>query len=194
MKYFMLLCSAFFFLSLTSLPAEKNFHEYGIVIHGGAGTILKKNMTPEKEKEYRKKLSDVLRLGHGMLQEGKEALTVVEQCIWLLEDSPLFNAGRGAVFTNAGTNELDASIMDGKTLDAGAVAGVTTVKHPISAARAVMEKSPHVMLSGKGAEQFAGDQGLEIVDPEYFRVERRVKQLERAKEKEAKKRRYRVPE
>ncbi len=186
MKYLILLIGSFLFLSSSPLPVEEAYPEYGIVIHGGAGTILKKNMTSDQEKRYRDKLNEVLRVGHGMLQEGKEAMTVVEECIWIMEDSPLFNAGRGAVFTNAGTNELDASIMDGKTMDAGAVAGITTVKHPISAARAVMERSPHVMLSGKGAEQFAEEQGLEIVDPEYFKVQRRADQLMRAKEREVK--------
>lgn len=184
MKYVILLFSAFLLLGITSHTVKKSHPKFGIVIHGGAGTILKKNMTPEKEKQYRDKLNEVLRHGHQLLAKGEEALRVVEECIWLMEDSPLFNAGRGAVFTNAGTNELDASIMDGSSLDAGAVAGVTTVKHPISAARAVMDKSPHVMLSGAGAEQFASDQGLEIVDPEYFKVERRAKQLERAKQRE----------
>ncbi|MCL4103770.1 UNVERIFIED_CONTAM: hypothetical protein GTU68_029087 [Idotea baltica] len=129
-------------------------------------------------------LTNVLETGYELLDDGADAVTVVEQCIWIMEDSPLFNAGKGAVFTNAGTNELDASIMRGQDLQAGAVAGIKTVKHPISAARLVMEKSPHVMLSGQGAETYAKDQGLEIVDPAYFKVERRSKQLERAKEKE----------
>ena len=187
MKYLLLVFSAFLLLSVSSFPLKKSTPKFGIVIHGGAGTILKKNMTPERETEIRSKLAEVLEKGHTMLSDGADALTVVEECIWLLEDSPLFNAGRGAVFTNAGTNELDASIMDGRTLNAGAVAGVKTLKHPISAARAVMEKSSHVMLSGEGAEQFAKDQGLEIVDPSYFKVERRLKQLERAKKREEQK-------
>jgi len=187
MKQFALLLAAILFLtSVQPLEDKKKSHEFGIVIHGGAGTILKKNMTPEKDKAYRVKLNQVLETGYEMLDEGADAVSVVEACIWIMEDSPLFNAGKGAVFTNAGTNELDASIMRGQDLQAGAVAGIKTVKHPISAARLVMEKSPHVMLSGKGAETYAKEQGLEIVDPAYFKVERRAKQLERAKKKDEK--------
>ncbi|MEM6272081.1 MAG: isoaspartyl peptidase/L-asparaginase [Bacteroidota bacterium] len=159
--------------------------EFALVIHGGAGTIKRKNLTPEREQAYRDKLQEVLLHGKKRLKKGASAVDVVESCIHLLEDSPLFNAGRGAVFTHDGKNELDASIMDGATLDAGAVAGVTTVRHPISAARAVMEQSPHVMMSGPGAETFARDQGLEMVDPEYFATERRKQQLQRAKQREA---------
>lgn len=185
MKQLALLLSALLLLtSLQPLGEKKKPHEFGIVIHGGAGTILKKNMSPEKDQAYRAMLTKVLETGYELLDDGADAVSVVEQCIWLMEDSPLFNAGKGAVFTNAGTNELDASIMRGQDLQAGAVAGIKTVKHPISAARLVMEKSPHVMLSGHGAEVYAEEQGLEIVDPEYFQVERRAKQLEKAKKKE----------
>lgn len=147
---------------------------------------MKKNMTEEREAKYREKLGEVLKKGHQMLADGEKALDVVEQCIWLLEDSPLFNAGRGAVFTHEGRNELDASIMDGTTQMAGAVAGVTTVKHPISAARAVMEQSPHVMLAREGAEEFAELNGLEMVDPAYFATDRRKKSLKRAIDRESK--------
>lgn len=150
-----------------------------MVIHGGAGTILKKNMTPETEKAYRQALEDSLRRGFDVLKKGGSSVSAVEAAIKVMEDSPLFNAGKGAVFTHDGRNEMDASIMDGKGKAAGAVAGVTIVKNPISAARAVMEKSPHVMMMGRGADLFATQQGLEIVDPSYFWTERRWKDLQR---------------
>ena len=158
--------------------------EFSIIIHGGAGTILKKNMTPEKEVAYKAKLEEAIRVGYEILKNGGSSLNAVQKTINVMEDSPLFNSGKGAVFTNAGTNEHDASIMDGKTLNAGASAGTTTVRNPINLARKVMENSPHVMLSGKGAEQFAKEQGLEIVDPKYFYTERRYKALQRILEKE----------
>lgn len=161
--------------------------EFAIIIHGGAGTILKKNMTPEKEAAYKAKLEEAIRVGYNILKDGGSSLDAVEKTINVLEDSPLFNAGKGAVFTNAETNELDASIMDGKTLNAGASAGTTTVRNPINLARAVMEKSKHVMLSGKGAEIFAKEQGLTLVDPSYFHTENRLESLKRVKEREAEK-------
>ncbi len=151
-----------------------------IVIHGGAGTITRENMSLEMEKAYLNTLRESLDQGYGILEEGGTSLRAVVEAIKILEDSPLFNAGKGAVFTHEGKNELDASIMDGKTLVAGAVAGVTTIKNPIAAALAVMTESPHVMLSGKGAEQFAVEKGLEIVDPSYFYTERRYKSLQEA--------------
>ena len=151
------------------------------VVHGGAGTIRKPDMTPELETRYRDKLTEGLLAGFRILREGGSGLDAVEATIRIFEDSPLFNAGRGAVFTADGENELDASIMDGATLEAGAVAAVTTVRHPISAARAVMERSPHVMLAGRGAEVFADSVGLEIVEPSFFYTERRWKQLEKAR-------------
>ena len=149
-----------------------------LVIHGGAGTITRKSMTPEREAEYRAKLEEALRTGHAILAKGGSSLDAVEATIRVMEDSPLFNAGKGAVFTHEGRNELDASIMNGKTKAAGAVAGVTIIKNPISAARAVMEKSKHVMMVGRGAELFATKMGLEIVDPSYFWTERRWKSLQ----------------
>ncbi|MBQ4819002.1 isoaspartyl peptidase/L-asparaginase [Aquimarina sp. MMG016] len=168
----------------TSSEKVKNPSEsFGIVIHGGAGTILKENMTPEKETAYKKKLEEAIKIGHTILKNGGTSLEAVEKTINVLEDSPLFNAGKGAVFTNAGTNELDASIMDGSNLNAGAVAGVKTVKNPINLAKEVMVNSPHVMLSGAGAEQFATERGLEIVDPKYFYTENRMKALEKVKKK-----------
>lgn len=153
--------------------------KYVLVIHGGAGTILKKSMTPDKEEAYRSALSQSLKAGYDVLKAGGKSMDAVVAAIHVMEDSPLFNAGKGAVFTNEGTNELDASIMDGKTRAAGAVAGVAMVKHPISAAKAVMEKSGHVMLSGKGADAFARSVGLEIVDPSYFWTKARWDALQR---------------
>jgi beta-aspartyl-peptidase (threonine type) len=147
-------------------------------IHGGAG-VPKKEMNPNLEKHLRAGLEQALRAGFAALQKpGATSLDGVETAIRVLEDDPWFNAGRGAVFTHDGRNELDASIMEGRTKKAGAVAGVTTIKNPITAARAVMEKTKHVMLISKGAEVFAKDAGLEIVDPAYFRTEQRWKQLQ----------------
>lgn len=140
--------------------------KYFVVIHGGAGNITKTNL-PDSNL-YKEKLEEALKKATDTLSKGGSSLDAVEVAIRVLEDSPLFNAGKGAVFNDEGKNELDASIMDGKTLKAGAVAGVTTIRNPITAARTVMEKSKHVMLTGKGAEKFATDQGLEIVDPSYF--------------------------
>lgn len=159
--------------------------KFVLVIHGGAGTILKSQMTPEKEKAYQEALSKALETGYAILKEGGSAMDAVEAAVRTMEDNPLFNAGKGAVFTNEGKNELDAAIMDGKTLAAGSVAGVTTIRNPITAARAVMEKSPHVMMTGKGAERFAQLQGIEIVDPSYFYTEERWKGLQRAKSEDS---------
>ena len=167
--------------------AEKAEQPYGLVIHGGAGTITRENMSPEKEAEYISKLTAALKTGYAILENGGSGLDAVEATIKVMEDSPLFNAGKGAVFTGAGTNELDASIMDGATLQGGAVAGVKTVKNPISAARKVMEKTGHVLLAGEGADAFAKEQGLDIVDNSYFHTEHRFKSLIKAKEKEMEK-------
>ncbi|MBD0823208.1 isoaspartyl peptidase/L-asparaginase family protein [Aestuariibaculum marinum] len=164
-----------------SLPEAPTF---SIVIHGGAGTILKKNMSPEKEAHYKAKLEEAIKVGYHILKDGGSSLDAVQKTINVLEDSPLFNAGKGAVFTNAGTNEHDASIMDGKTLNAGASAGTKTIKNPINLARAIMEHSPHVMLSGNGAEQFATEQGLHIVDSTYFYTENRFNSLQKVKASE----------
>ena len=166
-----------------NMESETN-QKFAIVIHGGAGTILKKNMTPEMELEYKRVLELAINTGYAILKNGGSSLDAVEKTINILEDSPLFNAGKGAVFTNQGKNELDASIMDGKTLKAGAIAGVTTVKNPINLARAVMEKSEHVMLSREGAEFFARQHNIEIVNPAYFYVESRYQSLLRAQEKD----------
>ncbi len=150
-------------------------------IHGGAGTILKSEMSAEREREYRAKLTEALTTGYDILKKGGAGLDAVEAAIRLMEDSPLFNAGKGAVFTNAGTNELDASIMDGRTLKAGAVASLKRIKNPISLARLVMEKSKHVMMAGEGAETFAKGQGIEFVPQSYFYTEARWKSLQREK-------------
>jgi beta-aspartyl-peptidase (threonine type) len=156
-----------------------------LVIHGGAGVMPRAKMTAEREKLYRADLEKALRQGYQALErDGGTSVDAVEAAIKVLEDAPLFNAGKGAVFTHDGRNELDASIMDGKGLRAGAVAAVTCIKNPISAARAVMEKSEHVMLVGRGAELFATQQHLEIVDPGYFWTRERWLDLERALEKE----------
>jgi beta-aspartyl-peptidase (threonine type) len=152
---------------------------FAIAIHGGAGTITKNNMTPEKELAYRSKLEEALNIGYSILEKGGSSLNAVEATVRIMENSELFNAGKGAVFTNAGTNELDASIMDGSNLKAGAVAGVKMVKNPISAARKVMEETWHVMLSGDGADLFAKNQNLEIVDPSYFYTQQRWDSLKK---------------
>ena len=155
-----------------------------LVIHGGAGTILRQNMTPEKETAYREKLTEALQAGYNALKSGKSSVEAVQAAINIMEDSPLFNAGKGAVYTNAETQEMDASIMRGSDKQAGAVAGVSTIKNPINAAIAVMEKSEHVMLSGEGAEEFAKAQGVEIVDTSYFKSDVRLKQLKRVQDHE----------
>lgn len=181
MRKLLLLFSLFFLEKAWSQSVQTGKHKYVLVIHGGAGTILKSQMTPEKEAAYQKSLNDALAKGAAILNNGGSALDAVEASVKTLEDNPLFNAGKGAVFTNDGKNELDAAIMNGKTLEAGSVAGVKTIKNPIGAARAVMEKSPHVMMTGEGAERFAQQQGIEIVDPSYFFTEDRWKGLQKAK-------------
>ena len=160
--------------------------KYVVVIHGGAGTILKKDMSPELEEQYRAKLKEALTQSYQKIKEGKSSLEAVEAAVVVMEDSPLFNAGKGAVFTSDGRNELDASIMYGKDKSAGAVAGLTVVKNPIKAAIAVMQKSEHVMMIGKGAEQFAKKEGLEIVNPKYFWTQHRWDALQKVKKAELK--------
>ncbi|WP_025145785.1 isoaspartyl peptidase/L-asparaginase family protein [Pedobacter jeongneungensis] len=171
---------ALFLLSVIALKVTAQQKKYVMVIHGGAGTILKKNMTPEKEAAYIAVLTQALQAGYAEIKAGKTSMDAVEATIHVMENDPHFNAGKGAVFTHDGKNELDAAIMDGKTLMAGSVAGVTTIKNPISAARAVMEKSEHVMMVGAGAEQFAKEAGLEIVDPKYFWTQERWDGLQKA--------------
>lgn len=155
-----------------------------IAIHGGAGTILKSNLTPDLEKEYKEKLVEALIVGYSILKNKGSSLDAVESTIKILEDSPLFNAGKGAVFTHEGTNELDASIMDGKSLKAGSVAALQHIKNPIALARMVMERSSHVMMVGEGAESFGKQHGIEVVAPGYFYTKKRWKQLQQAIEKE----------
>jgi beta-aspartyl-peptidase (threonine type) len=158
----------------------------GFIIHGGAGVIKKGTLTPEKEAAYKQKLEEAVTAGYKALQDGKSSLDAVEIAIRILEDSPLFNAGKGAVFTADGKNELDSSIMDGKTLAAGAVAGLRHVKNPITLARAVMEKSPHVMMVGDGAEKFAKEQNIELVREKYFWTQERWDSLQKILQEEKK--------
>lgn len=172
--------AVFFALAMVGACAttEPPAPRWSIVVHGGAGVIERATLTPEVEAQYRAALEGAVREGGRILHGGGSSLDAVETVIRRLEDDPLFNAGRGAVFTAEGRNELDASIMDGRTRAAGAVAGVTRTRYPISLARRVMENSPHVMLVGEGAEAFARTQGLEEVDPAFFFTERRWRQLE----------------
>lgn len=159
---------------------SQTIHKFGIVIHGGAGTILKTNMTAEKETLYTAKLNEALKTGYNILNSGGTAIDAVNAAINIMEDSPLFNAGKGAVLTEKGVAELDASIMDGKTLMAGAVAGVKHVKNPINLARLVMEKSPHVMMIGDGAEEFGKENNIIMVDTSYFITKERWEQYKKA--------------
>ena len=166
-------------LILMSCQAILSQQEYAIVIHGGAGNVNPEYYPGERQKQYTDVLEQALDKGIAILANRGTSLDAVEQVINILEDSPMFNAGKGAVFTSEGKNELDASIMEGKTLNCGAVAAVGDIKNPISAARKVMEESEHVMLIGHGASLFAAEQGLEIVDSSYFYTERRWRSLER---------------
>lgn len=175
---FLLPALAALFLSACASAPEPPAPHWSIVVHGGAGVIERANLTPEVEAQYRAAMQRALTTGGGILESGGTSLDAIEAVIHEMEDDPIFNAGRGAVFTAEGRNELDASIMDGRTRAAGAIAGVTTIRHPISAARAVMERSRHVMLIGEGAQAFARSQNLEEVDPSYFFTERRWQQLE----------------
>lgn len=155
-------------------------YEYALVLHGGAGNMNFESVPESYQEMFRHALDSALQLGLDVLKAGGNSIDAVEVVIRCLEDNPLFNAGKGAVFTSEGKNELDASIMSGKDLNAGAVAGVTNIKNPISAARAVMEKSEHVMLAGQGASVFAEQLGLEMVDPSYFYTERRFESYQKA--------------
>ena len=154
-----------------------------LVIHGGAGTISPEQITPEIERDLRAGLQRALDAGHGILNNGGSSLDAVVAAVRVLEDDPLFNAGRGAVFTSAGTHEMDAAVMDGGTLKAGAVGGTRSVKNPILLARAIMETSPHVMLAGQGAEDFARKLGLEVVEQKYFYTEQRWHAWERVRKR-----------
>jgi len=163
-----------------SLAGAADTQPIAIVIHGGAGVINRAEMTPERERQYKIGLEAARDAGYAVLERGGSALDAVTAAVHTMEDDPLFNAGKGAVLNHLGIAELDSSIMDGKTLRAGAVAGVQHVKNPVELARAVMEKSPHVMIAGTGAEEFAMEQGLTMVPNSYFRTEPRVRALEKA--------------
>jgi beta-aspartyl-peptidase (threonine type) len=152
---------------------------FGIVIHGGAGTLPRAEMSGEAERKYRAALSEAIDQGYAVMQDGGTSLDAVTRAVMLLEDNPLFNAGHGSVFTLDGRNEMDASIMEGRTLQAGAVCGLTRIRNPVELARAVMERSEHVMLAGAGAEEFAASQGISFVPQSYFHTPERWRQLER---------------
>src|SRR5213596_2863286 len=155
--------------------------KFGLLIHGGAGTIERTNMTPEREHEFRAGLEGALTTGYEILKRGGSSLDATEAAVRTLEDDPHFNAGKGSVFTSAGTNEMDAAIMDGKTLAAGAVASLKHIKNPINLARLVMEKSGHVMMDSDGAELFAKENGIELVDQKYFFTQERWDALQKIK-------------
>jgi beta-aspartyl-peptidase (threonine type) len=191
MKNLLTLAIFFMISSCNSVDEKKskeslssNTEKFGIVIHGGAGTILKENMTDSLELAYKEVLEKAIKTGYDILKNGGTSLEAISKTINIMEDSPLFNAGKGAVFAHDETNQLDASVMIGKTMEAGAIAGVTRIKNPIDLAIKVMTNSPHVMLSGKGAEDFAVEQGFELVDPSYFYTENRYKSLQKVKEEE----------
>ena len=173
------LCFALAFAGVSQAQSSDE-PRWAIVVHGGAGVIERGDMDAETEAAYRAALEEAVRAGGAILDAGGDALDAVETVVRVLEDDPKFNAGRGAVFTSEGTVELDASIMRGSDLQAGAVAGVANVRHPITLARRVMEQSPHVMLQSAGAQAFASQQGLEMVDPTFFFTERRWRAMERA--------------
>lgn len=167
----------------SSATSQADAPKFAIAIHGGAGTIEKSSMTPEKRRAYEAKLEAAIDAGYAVLENGGASLDAVVAAINVMENSPLFNAGKGSVYTYDGTHELDASIMDGRNRQAGAVAGVKHIANPINLARMVMEDSPFVMLAGAGAEEFARSRGVPMVDNKIFDSEQRREQLERAKEK-----------
>ncbi len=169
---------------LMALPrAAAQQPDWVLVIHGGAGNVTPGRITPEKQVIYEAKLKDALAAGQQVLAGGGTAMDAVIAAVQIMEDSPLFNSGKGAVFNADGKNELDASVMDGRTGKAGAVAGVTIIRSPVEAARRVMDSSQHVMLSGRGAEAFAREQGLELVDPSYFYTDESWQEYMKVKER-----------
>ena len=192
--YLMLLnCMIFFLLSGVSIYAQEeqatsvlregeSTQKWVLVIHGGAGGLSKEKMASDIEKEYKNKLDEALKQGSEILASGGSSLDAVERVVRFMEDCPLFNAGKGAVLNENGMAELDAAIMDGRTGMAGAVAGVTSIKNPITAARRIMEKTSHVMLVGEGADKYAKEQGLEIVEPGYFITPERMEAWKKYKE------------
>ncbi|MEI7422976.1 MAG: isoaspartyl peptidase/L-asparaginase [Prolixibacteraceae bacterium] len=171
-------------LVVSSMLCAREIPKYALVIHGGAGVMSEKLMTPEIQKQYHQALNRALQVGDSVLKAGGTCMDAVEKTIMVMEDSPLFNAGKGAVLNHEGIAELDASVMDGKTLSAGAVAGVKDIKNPIRLARTVMEKSEHVLLTGSGASQFAVQQGFKLVPNSYFIIEKRQKELQELLNKE----------
>lgn len=181
MKYKQISISILFIILTLISFGQQN---YVLVIHGGAGVMQKSAMSDQRQAEYEAKLEEALQVGENLLKNGATSTDAVVEVIKILESSPLFNAGKGAVFTSSGENELDASIMEGKNLNAGAIAGVKDIKNPITAARAVMENSDHVLLSGKGASEFAREQKLEIVKNKYFFTPSRYESLKRLQKQE----------
>jgi len=186
---FRILFTLFLILLIAMVIPQESVHSSAnsgvvLVIHGGAGTIERASMTAERDAEYRAALAEALVAGYRVLSSGGTALDAVEAAVCVMEDSPLFNAGKGAVFTSEGRNELDASIMDGSNRKAGAVAAITGVRNPVKAARMVMERTSHVMLVGAGATQFAKDQGLVFEDSAYFFTQRRWDELQKTQEEE----------
>ncbi|HEX6929682.1 MAG TPA: isoaspartyl peptidase/L-asparaginase [Gammaproteobacteria bacterium] len=171
-------------LMMGGAPASQPDAPVAIAVHGGAGTITREDLSAEREAAIRAVLEEALQAGHGVLEDGGSSLDAVTAAITVMEDSPLFNAGKGAVFNCAGKNELDAAIMDGATWRAGAVAGLTHTKNPILLARLILEKSPHVLLVGKGAETYGRQHGIEMVEPEYFQTGFRREQLRSLQERE----------
>jgi beta-aspartyl-peptidase (threonine type) len=176
--------SSFVIFLISSVLWAQPAKQYAMVIHGGAGVIERKSMSSEEQNEYIAVLDKVLQVGDSVLAHGGTCMDAVEKTIMIMEDSPLFNAGKGAVFTHDGIVELDASVMEGKSMKAGAIAAVRDIKNPVSVARAVLEKSEHVLLNGSGASQFAKDQGFKPVDNSYFYTEKRFKSLQELLKKE----------
>ena len=189
MRYVIFLVLITFFSCRTAQKdntISKEKVNWAIAVHGGAGNITPSNISEDDQARYKKELKAALQIGKKVLSSGGSSLDAVEGVIRYLEDCPLFNAGKGAVFTHDGRNELDAAIMDGRDLNAGTIAGVGDIKNPVSVARMVMEQSPHVMMVGKGASKFAKEHGAEIVDSSYFFTEKRWKSLQKALEKSGK--------
>lgn len=183
-RLFFLFTSLLLIITQPIFSQNESTNNYGIIIHAGAGSIVPGRYTAEQEEMFREKLTEAINAGYEILENNGNSLDAVEATINILEDSQYFNAGKGAVFTANGLNELDASIMNGKSLEAGSVAGLRHIKNPISLARTVMEKSEHVMMVGDGAEQFATSNGFELVDSSYFFTQERWESLQRVKEKE----------
>jgi L-asparaginase / beta-aspartyl-peptidase len=186
LKYAVVSLLALTILSSCAPEQDQKLNDWAIVLHGGAGNLKPENYSEEQVKKYEEELNAAVEIGVNILENGGSSLDAVEQVVRYLEDCPMFNAGRGAVFTNDGKNELDAAIMEGKELKAGAIAGVGDIKNPISTARMVMEKSPHVLMVGKGASLFASQNGAELVDSAYFFTDRSWQALQRALDRDGK--------